>query len=258
MLSKLWIAALSFLVVLSACGQGETVSQQYQEIQQLDGLSETFLEDAMLVDFTFGYSESHLTIAEFLPEYVSRYMLTPDEVIVVGRWFATDYLGPGSYVFLPNRIALFGTSVGQWRIEDGTIFFTVHGYLSRDENWTRQDQIQNFTRIEPRDYVIGRVSYIHESGYTTRPFRRIDVREYRRGYEPRDVDSFEPTTFIRVQHSEDIINNFVTRYDHLNIVLAMEDRGITTEEFLASDDLIEALVGTVAWVIERRLQALGI
>lgn len=259
------------LVLVTACSQGESLSKQYRNLGQIDGTQEIMLRDELLVELTFGHSVSQMTIADFLPDYVTRYALSDEEILVVGRWRAADSTGPGSYYFLPNRLALYATgglaesgeratlSVGEWRIVNGDIIITTHGYLIRDANWTTQNQTQHFTRIEPKDFVVGRVSYISEYGYTARPFLRIDYRGYLdRRFEPRDEYTFEPTVFVRSQHSEDILNNHVVRYDYLNVVFSMEERDITVEEFLGSNELIEAMISRQEWVIDRRLEALGL
>lgn len=259
------------LLGLCACSQGQTLPQQYRDLERIDRMQGAVLSDELLIEVTFGYSDSEMTIADFLPEQVQRYGLSDEEVLTVGQWHSSDRSIPGFMAFLPNGISLHSTggidssgsrvmlSVGKWRIEGEDILTTIYGYLWRDESWDRSTQVQHFTRTEPQDFVIGRVSYINADGYTARPFRRIDYRSYLDSrFEQREDYTFEPTVFVRSQYSEDIVNGHRIRYDYLNIVFAMEDRDIEADELLQSDELLEAMVAQFAWVIDRRLEALGL
>ena len=266
-MTKLNIVCICALGILTVSCD---VDAQYRSLNRIDRMSETTLSDEILDEALFGNSESWKTIVDLRPAYEQTFSLSDQAISVVGRWLAVNFdESSGNYVFLPNRLFiseiyvrdeddnLVTTSVGEWRVENGVILVVIHGYLLQDETWTRQDRQQRFTRIEPREYVIGRISYILDDGYTTRPFVAIDYQQYVEGNIVGDETSFEPMVMARTQYSEDIVNNHAIRYEYLNVVFAMEQRNITTQELLASDELVEATVSPIAWVIDRRLGALG-
>ena len=260
-------------VLLSACNGTPSLSAQHKTLQRIDEMAEQLLsgeEQSNLESPEFSPPGTFIT--DVFPDYVQTFDLTEEEVVMIGEWpTVIGRTGSGSYVFLPNRLFIYSmsaqdssgnrvtSSIGEWWIEDGVIMAAIQGYLWRDESWDSATQEQFFARVEPVDYVIGRTSYVNDFGVTTRPFLAIDFQDYLdRGFSPRDSTDFEPELKFRLLYNRPWSDPSIRYYEYLNVVFAMEDRGISKDEFLESDELIEAMVSRQEWVIDRRLEALGL
>jgi hypothetical protein len=240
------LAVLGLLLILAACDSRKEVRYT------LDELLNTNAGDSIGVNFWDEFNA-----------YEFQYNLTPDESMLLGKWYAIDTNDVfNSYSFFPNKFFIlyfnyenykvkdrdevyFEKALGTWKIDRGVVTIKIYAVITRNHLIDDMVAGRDLFFVEPYEIDFINSNDLDPTGYTRRPVNaKILSKELQKMVEVKKPNKTS-NRMVRNIYAMDYITNTgrpEKNYGYFSIIPELARENISGQDLVTSPELIRRYI----------------